>query len=54
MKFTQPVDETTAKDANNYKMRAWTYIWQASYGSLRWMKSFPRWKWPRSPLMAQS
>lgn len=33
VKFTQPVDGATARDAKNYKMRAWTYIWQSSYGS---------------------
>lgn len=33
VKFTQPVDPATAQDPASYKMRAWTYIWQSSYGS---------------------
>lgn len=33
IKFTQPVDKATACDVNAYKARAWTYIWQESYGS---------------------
>ncbi|HSJ01209.1 MAG: hypothetical protein ACAI34_14445 [Verrucomicrobium sp.] len=33
VQFTKPVDAATAGDAANYKMRAWTYIWQSSYGS---------------------
>jgi hypothetical protein len=31
--FTHPVDRVTAQDPASYKMRAWTYIWQSSYGS---------------------
>jgi hypothetical protein len=31
--FTQPVDKTTAADPASYTMRAFTYIYQAEYGS---------------------
>lgn len=31
--FTEPVDPQTAADPASYKMAAWTYIYQSSYGS---------------------
>lgn len=31
--FTEPVDAATAGDPASYKMEAWTYIYQKSYGS---------------------
>ena len=31
--FTEPVDKATAGDAKSYAMSAWTYIYQAEYGS---------------------
>lgn len=31
--FTQPVEEASAADPANYPMKAWTYIYQKSYGS---------------------
>lgn len=31
--FTKPVDEKSASDPANYVMKAWTYIYQKSYGS---------------------
>jgi len=31
--FTQPVDVASALDSTSYKMEAWTYIYQAKYGS---------------------
>jgi len=31
--FTEPVDAKAAADLANYKMEAWTYIYQSSYGS---------------------
>jgi hypothetical protein len=39
--FTEPVDRTTAADAKNYSMAAWTYILQSSYGSPEVDKSTP-------------
>jgi len=31
--FTKPVDPATAADPASYSMEAWTYIYQAEYGS---------------------
>ncbi len=31
--FTEPVDAVTAGDPKSYQMKAWTYIYQSSYGS---------------------
>lgn len=33
LKFTEPVDPTSAGDPATYQMDAWTYIYQSSYGS---------------------
>ena len=33
IKFTEPVDPATAGDPKSYAMKAWTYIYQSSYGS---------------------
>jgi len=33
LKFTDPVDPTSAGDPATYQMDAWTYIYQSSYGS---------------------
>jgi hypothetical protein len=33
IKFTEPVDPATAGDPKSYKLKAWTYILQSSYGS---------------------
>lgn len=33
LKFTEPVDPTTAGDPASYTMAAWTYIYQSDYGS---------------------
>ncbi len=31
--FTEPLDESSARNLANYEVRAWTYIYQSSYGS---------------------
>jgi hypothetical protein len=33
LRFTEPVDPSTAGNPANYAMEAWTYIYQAAYGS---------------------
>jgi hypothetical protein len=31
--FTSPVDESTAKDVQNYDLEQWNYLWTSDYGS---------------------
>jgi hypothetical protein len=40
--FTEPVDAKAAADLANYKMEAWTYILQSSYGSPEVDKTSPK------------
>jgi hypothetical protein len=39
--FTQPVDKKSAGDPASYKMEAWTYVFQADYGSPEVDKTTP-------------
>ncbi len=40
--FTQPVDAASASDLKSYSMKAWTYIYQKSYGSPEVDKKTPK------------
>ncbi|MBC7979247.1 MAG: hypothetical protein H7Y36_01635 [Armatimonadetes bacterium] len=42
LNFTEPVDPATAGDPSSYLMTAWTYIYQAEYGSPQVDPSTPR------------
>jgi len=39
--FTDPIDEASAKDFENYAVEQWTYKWSAAYGSKDYKASAP-------------
>jgi hypothetical protein len=42
LSFTKPLDPKTAADPTSYKLRTFTYIYQASYGSPEVDETFPK------------